>query len=460
MPAPARVAALRALLIVDDGQTTVGDALARTRNRLADRRDRALATEIVTGTLRWQAALDFLIERASGRALDRLDVGSRSILRSGAFQLLHLARVPASAVVNDSVDLAKAGRRPGSASFINAVLRRIVRDGAAALPPRPPELALPRPGAAASAASGALLDYLSITLSHPRWLVARWVERFGAEEAEKMATFNNVSPRATLRPNVRVTSSDALRAAMLEDHVVVEPSRFAPGALTVVGGHPTMERERAGEYWIQDESSQLVAFLVDVTGGGPLLDLCASPGGKSLITAERAGIQATIVSADSRRRRLELLRDTLGRFGASNVRVVGLDGTRSLPFRRPFSSVLVDAPCSGLATIRRDPEVRWRRHPNDFPDLVRRQLALLTTASSAVAPGGQLVYATCSSEPEENQWVVDRFLDAAGVFAREEVARVDSRMARDLFDASGDFQPRPNTHGLEAFFAARLRRLR
>ena len=446
MTAPARTAAYRALRAVTSGRADLPTALHVSRQQLSDERDRSLAAEIVTGALRWQRSLDHLIGHFAQRRLAKLDVEVLTILRLSLYQILHLDRVPASAIVDDAVTLTRAARKPSASGFVNAVLRSTLRQRhKLPLPPRPPD----------AANREAALAYLGITHSHPEWLVARWLDRYGFDAAERWVQFNNTTPPLTLRANrLRVTREQAM-AALAADRVETEPARFAPDGLVVSSGSP-LRRPADGTVFVQDEASQLVSLVVDARPDSRVLDLCASPGGKTIAIAADMKSTGTIVATDVRALRLALLRETIGSSGATHVAVVRVATTGSLPFGAIFDRVLVDAPCSGLGTVRRDPDIRWRRREEELAVLARDQIALLTRASEVVRHGGRLIYVTCSSEPEENDGVVDAFLDAREDFARLDLRNDGHPLLAPFIDERGQFRTSPATHGLEAFFAAVL----
>ncbi|MPY87214.1 MAG: 16S rRNA (cytosine(967)-C(5))-methyltransferase RsmB [Luteitalea sp.] len=459
MTAPARLAAWRALRLVHERGTDLPIALGRTRDGLPDARDRALATEIALGVLRWRAALDYLIARAGKRSVGAIDPSVLDVLRIGVYQLRHLTRVPAAVVVDEAVDMAKRARHPRAAGFVNALLRKIAATDEAGLPPAPS----PEPPASAGRAGPwrrRAREHLSIALSHPTWLVERWLDRYGFEDAAKIARFNNGSAPVTLRANLLRTTAPALADALLTNGVRTQPGRYAPDALIVSAGQPlTTPLFREGACFVQDEASQVIGTLAAAACRAPVLDACAAPGGKTLALAAALGTVAAsgprIVAADSRRARMRLLRDTLDRAGAAAVTLVQLDLACGLPFREAFQSVLVDAPCSGLGTLRRDPDIRWKRTPDDLTRFASVQRAMLREAAEAVRPGGRLVYATCSGEPEENDEVVRGFLGERGGFAlidARTLSMPDSVGA--LVDARGFLRTLPHVHGLEAFFAA------
>ena len=442
MIAAARVAAYEVLRAVSARRADLPAALARARTSLADERDRALAGEIATGAVRWQGTFDHLVAHYAQRPLHRLDPEILDILRLTLFQLLHLDRVPASAAVNDAVDLARRAGKKSAAPLVNALLRRVSRErGRLPLPPRP------------SGDPAAELDYLERALSHPRWLAERWRDRYGFDAAEAWCRFNNAPAPLTLRAN-RLKLAPAELADRLSRHgVETEPARFAPDALIARTGNPLLTPlAHTGEFFVQDETSQLVAIATAVRPGDRVFDACAAPGGKTTAMAAAMENRGLIVAADLRPKRVRLLADTMRAAGtASVVHVVQANAAEPLPFRDVFDCVLIDAPCSGLGTVRRDPDIKWRRSPAEFAALADLQLRILTAAAAVVRPGGRLVYSTCSSEPEENEQVVDAFLAAHPEFSAQPVVLPG---AAALVNEAGHLRTLPFRDQLEAFFAA------
>ncbi|MDO8794824.1 MAG: 16S rRNA (cytosine(967)-C(5))-methyltransferase RsmB [Vicinamibacterales bacterium] len=449
MLAPARRAAYRALRAVASGSHDLPSACALEDGGLRDPRDRALMREIVTGTLRWRRRLDHLIEAFAKRTVERIDPEVRTILELSAHQLLHLDRVPAAAVVDDAVTLTKMVRKTSAAGFVNAVLRGITRRRTnLPLPPRP----------APDASVADQVAYLGITLSHPDWLVARWLDRLGFEDTERWLLFNNEIPPACLRVNPLRGPRDGCLAALRAAGVSATPARWAPGAFFVESGDP-QPVTAAGLAFIQDEASQLVASLVQAGPGARVLDTCAAPGGKTTAIAARMEDDGLIVACDVRPRRMRLLGDTVRLSAASAIRLVQIGATGPLPVAPIFDWVLVDAPCSGLGTLRRDPDAKWARTAADLPALVAAQGALLARAAEVVRPGGRLVYATCSSEPEENDGVVRSFLDAHPEFTLIDLSQaLPAGMPPEVIDRGGVLRTSPHRHGLEAFYGAVLAR--
>jgi 16S rRNA (cytosine967-C5)-methyltransferase len=448
--APARVAAYEILRRVSNGASDLPSAVASVRDRLEDERDRALATDIATGTVRWRAALDHLAAHFARRPAARLDPEVLDVLRLSVYQLLHLTRVPASAVVDDAVDLVKRAGKRSASGLVNAVLRSVSRQRRdLPLPPRP----------AKGAPREQLLAYLSVTLSHPRWLAERWLDRAGFERAEAWMTFDNTAPVLTLRANPIRTTRERLIGSLRNRGVQAERTRYAPDGVHVPGGS-VHDVVAAGDAVIQDEASQLVAALAGSSPGPLVLDTCASPGGKTTAIAAALGPGERIIACDVRDRRVSLLRRTVQTTGVSNVRLVQADLTEPVPFKAAFSTVIVDAPCSGLGTLRRDPDIRWRRHEADLPSLAAVEQQMLEYASAAVAPGGRLVYATCSSEPDENEAVAAAFSARHPEFTPVRASRANAAIASELEDDQGCLRTAPDRHGLELFFGAVFERVR
>ena len=434
MIAPARLAALDALRQIDAERLDMGEAVARVRKPLSDERDRALLLEVVSGTLRMRAALDHQLALRLSRPIGRLDGMVRDILRMSAFQLMYLTRTPSSAVINDAVDLTRRGGMTSATGLVNAVLRSLNRDRQKLTWPARP---------ADAAGAEAMAGYFSVVHSHPEWLVARWLGRYGAADTERWLTFNNHGPALCLVPNRALASREALEEELKSDGVDTQRTTRASHGLHVTSGQALGTRAfREGRCLVQDEASQLIGELVGAQRGDRILDLCASPGGKTVAMAADLGPSGLIVATDVRRHRLRVLTDTLGRCRITRAHVVQVPATGGLPFAEgSFDRILIDAPCSGLGTVRRDPDIRWRVAETDLPALAATQLALLQRTASLVRPGGTLVYSTCSSEPEENQQVVAAF-----------------RSGHSAFTVAREHQTLPFRDGLEAFFGAVLER--
>lgn len=418
------------------------------------RADAALTTEITLGVLRWQRLLDFLLERHLDRKAERLDLEVLLALRLGLYQLRFLERVPAHAAVSEAVELAKLAKKRSAGALVNAVLRRAAPEAKV----RGEALEKLLPTGIVTA------ERLAILHSHPTWLVERWLQAFGAERTAALLEANNRAPRlccAVLNSN----ETDAVAQSLREGGLEISPGRWLRSALTLSGGNPTSaEAFRQGRISLQDEASQMVAHLVDAKTGQNVLDLCAAPGGKTILLARAAAPEGRVIAGDLHSHRLRSTREQLARTHTSNVDLVALDGTQQLPFVRGFDRILVDAPCSGSGTLARNPEIRWRLSAEDLAQTHRQQVAMLRNALEALAPGGRLVYSTCSLEAEENEQVVAEVLSGdASVRVIEGVAALAQHLrsggtAAALFDSCGHFRTFPPESGTDGFFAAVLQR--
>jgi 16S rRNA (cytosine967-C5)-methyltransferase len=409
--------------------------------------DRAFATELVYGTLRWRGRIDHLLRRCLERDLDRLEPLVATALRLGAYQIL-FARVPASAAVDESVRCVRALGAERSTGLVNAVLRRLAREHAS----------MPLP-----TLEDDPLGHLMHALSLPQWIAGRWIESFGAEEAAALAAACNEVPPLCVRVNPQASTREALLAELSERYPEARVCRFARyGIVLGRGGNPTLDPAfRDGRFTVQDEASQLVLDLLDPQPGERVLDACAAPGGKASAIAERVGAQGAVLALDRNERRLDLVRRAARRLRLANLVCRAADLTRPLPAglaEPPFDRVLVDAPCSGLGTLRRNPDARWRVHPSDPERLADTQRILLRNAARALRPGGVLVYSTCTLLPEENEAVVEGFLRESAGFA---IAAADTAPAplRELQDEHGFLRTLPHRHDCDGFFAARIERI-
>ena len=402
---PARSAAFEILREVEAGAfSSVLLAAAEPKLKLPDR---ALTHELVLGVLRWQLWLDKLIEHYSKRAVATLDLPVRLALRIGLYQLRFLERVPAAAAVNESVNLVRSARVSSAAAFVNAVLRRAIRESAF----DPSSLLDP-------------LEKLAVQTSHPVWLVRRWIDAFGEVEAEAFARANNLVPPTAFR--VVEGDFEGILAQLQEVGGIVDPSAVARGAWRVSGATSVLRELVAnGKIYLQDEASQLVAQTVNVEPGERVLDLCAAPGGKTTLMAQRAEDRGLIVAADRSAKRLETVLKITASHNLTSIKSLLLDAAQELPFENSaFDRILVDAPCSGTGTLRRNPEIRWRISENDIHELAAQQKLFLKNAARVLKPGGQLVYSTCSVERDENEEVIHNFLREHPDFKLEKSLRL------------------------------------
>lgn len=398
--------------------------------------DRDLMTELTYGVLRWRNRLDFILSHHSKRALERIDDVALTALRLGVYQLKFLSRVPTHAAVDESVRLVRHFGAPRAVPFVNAVLRNIVRQ------PEAPRL---------PSAEEDPLRYLETTLSHPGWLARRYLDRLGFEAAKARCLAQNEPPPLHVRVSLRAGPMEHTIETLSTEGVAASAIPSAPRALLVTGGALRQTTlYRAGHLYIQDAGSQLVADLIAPSGDERVVDVCSAPGGKALAIADRLP-NGKIVALDRRTKRAALVRSLSAKHGADNVMVAVADG-RALPLRGTFGHILLDAPCSSSGTLRRNPDIKWRLSPESFTKHSELQLALLEAASSHLAPGGKLVYATCSSEPEENEGVIDAFLARRSEFR---ALAVEGAFAR----ADGAFETRPEREPMDGYFARVLTRI-
>ncbi len=439
---PARRAAFEILRRVEDEGSFAAPLLAGGTDELTPE-DRALCYELALGVLRWQLWLDALAEHYAGRPVEKLDAPVRRALRLGLYQLRFLARVPARAAVNESVNLAHAARLRSAAPFINAVLRRAVRE-----PEFDPAASITEP-----------LQKISVETSHPLWLVERWARESGTEEAAAFARANNASAPTAFRVNQLRAGAEKVFERLSGAGVEVSESRVAPGAWRVKqaqgGVAATLMRTLVGEghIYLQDEASQLVAHVLGARAGERVLDACAAPGSKTTHIASLAGDAALVVAGDRYEHRLRLVKEASERQGLKSVRALVLNAEATLPFAEgAFDRVLVDAPCTGTGTLRHNPEIRWRITPADIEELASKQRRILEEAARVLSPGGRLVYSTCSVEREENEEVVASFLAAHADFIQVEARPAPSH----LLTETGAARTSPQRDGVDGFFVAAL----
>jgi 16S rRNA (cytosine967-C5)-methyltransferase len=404
--------------------------------------DRRLITQLVLGTIAWQGRLDYELERVASRALDTLAPEVLAVLRMALFQLRILTRVPPHAAVDTAVTLARESSGDGLARFVNAVLRNALRSPVAS-PARDHDE----------------LTYLAVVHSHPRWLVAKFIEWFGARDAEALLAANNRAAPNVLRLNLARGDAGEL-ASRLEREGFDIASRGRFPETVVLGSAPLFDAHalRDGICSPQAEASQLVARMLAPARDATVVDCAAAPGGKAAHLAELTGPGGTIVAVDLSLAGLRKTRALATRLGHRNVYVARVDAASALPLRpQSFDYVLLDAPCTGTGTLREHPEIRWRLRPDDFARMAMLQTRMLEQAAALLCPQGIIIYSVCSLAPEEGSGIVEDFL------ARHPRLKIDmpptlrERMG-ELIDANGYLRTRPDRGGLDGFFAARLMR--
>jgi 16S rRNA (cytosine967-C5)-methyltransferase len=408
--------------------------------------DRAFITEIVYGSVKWRLMLDRVIAHYSNIKMGKLSPWIVNILRMGVYQLLHMTRVPASAACNESVKLATRYGHRASAGFVNAVLRKVAKDGAdAALPSKEKDFA----------------DYLSVKYSYPGWLVDKFIKLFGPGFAESLLDAGNAVPEMTVRANTLRITVPGLIERLNEEGVEAVPGRYASEAV-IIKSHVSVAGLKAfqeGLFQVQDESSMLVAGVLAPMPGERVLDACSAPGGKTTHIAQLMKNRGIIIAGDIHRHKLKLVDDTASRLGIdiikSEIRDAAVPDAR---YDRAFDRVLLDAPCTGLGIIRRKPDIKWARETKDIDSISALQKKMLKAVSESVKPGGVLVYCTCTILPEENEEIITDFLQNNPGFAEDDIAPY--LPAGIAVHAKGSMlQIYPNRDGMDGFFIARLKRV-
>jgi 16S rRNA (cytosine967-C5)-methyltransferase len=444
--------ALKVLNRIGDGDRTLDGVLekAATADAFESRRDRALFNALVYGVLRWRRKLDHILDHLVDRPLKKIDPRVLDVLRLGLYQIVYLDRVPDSAAVNTAVNLVRRLPAEWAVGFVNAVLRRAVRE----------HQQVPFP-------SGEIRDAASLALnkSFPEWIIKRWLARFGAGDTIRLCDTLNQPATLTLRANtLKIGAAELLpRIGALSQGAV--RTSFAPDgirncrAAATLFEHPIFHQ---GLCAVQDEAAQLIALLVDPRPGDRVLDGCAGQGGKSAHMAALMQDRGEIVAVDRSAKRLERLVGEMKRLGVSIVTPLELDLDRAVnskDLEHPFDRILIDAPCSGLGVIRRNPDIKWSPLKQDLGRYRNIQSGLLDLAAPLVKPGGVLVYAVCSSEPEETETVIADFLKNHPEFAINTGSEALTGARFQPLLVQSCFCTYPKHVEMDGFFGARLKRM-
>jgi 16S rRNA (cytosine967-C5)-methyltransferase len=420
------------------------DSLFKSRPGLEER-DRAFVSQLVQGSVRWRARLDWTIRQSSDSPLRRISIPVLNILRLALYQVFFLERVPESAAVNEAVTQAKKRYPPYVVSFVNAVLRKACRSkNHLSFPDR----------------HKSPVEYLSVFHSYPEWLVRKWIREWGIDFSEALLEAQNRIPALTVRCNLlKINRDDLLRRLKDESGIVGKPTPYSPGGvhLTDFRGKVDQNREfKDGLFQVQDEAAQLTSILLSPAAGEGVLDLCAGYGGKTTHLAELMGDQGKVIALDRNHARLVSLATNAVRLGIRNAVAVAADASRNLSslFRARFDRIVVDPPCSGLGVLSRHPDGKWNKKEEDIPRLAQMQKAILNSGCALLRPGGTLLYATCTLSREENEGVIEACL--AG---NKDMSLVDLRdrapqWAGDLIDDRGFLRTFPHRHHMDGFFGA------
>jgi 16S rRNA (cytosine967-C5)-methyltransferase len=416
------------------------------RGTVSDK-DRSLLTEIVYGTLRWRGRIDFYLKQLTRRPLEETDPFIRNLLRITLYQITFLNRIPEYAAVNEAVNLAKAHAGSRVSGFVNGVFRNFIRLKKTATPPDPNTCGV-----------AALADYWS----HPEWLIKNWIEYLGSNDIAPLLAANNRQAPLVLRVNIIRTDREALLSAFKARGIEALPTNWSPQGIVLHSQVPIdqLPGHQEGVFQVQGESSQLVAYLLDPQPGENILDACAAPGGKTTHLAELMGDKGQVTAVDRSPRGIEKINQNAFRLGLKSIRTMQADMTKQVAGveELTYDRILVDAPCSGLGTLRSHPEIKWNRGTGDLTRLRDLQRKILTQAASYLKPDGILVYSTCTLTAVENENTVDEFLGRHGEFVLEDAASYLPDKAKQLVRGKY-FLALPHTHDTDGFFAARLRRV-
>ena len=438
-----RALALSTLLQLEDGKSAnaVLDHILSTSN--LDQRDRGLVTALVDGTLRWQGRLDYQIQHLLDKPLSSLPVPIRLLLRMSAYQMTLLDRIPAHATVHDAVSLARRYGHEGTAKLVNAVLRRLQRDVA--------EIAFPDPATDPVA-------YLAAFYSHPAWLVERWLKRFGFDETSALLQSNNNTPPVTLRVNRRWITRDGLQMFLKMHGVETEPTVISPWGLTVVsGGDPRdLAEYHEGLFTVQGEGSMVMVELLRPGRNRKGWDLAAGVGGKTTHLAEWVDDTGQLLATDTSAERLQVLGAQQNRLQLNSIEITIADARNYFVEADSLDYALLDAPCSGTGSLRRQADARWKKDPSQFKELIDLQADLLRAAARAIKSGGFLLYCTCSLEEEENQQQVSQFLLENPQWSQQIAGDKMRNLPLEARLPDGAVQLLPHINGTDGFYAARL----
>lgn len=441
---PVREIALKALHRVEMRDVLPRDALHVLFRRYGyPVRDRAFATELVYGAIRWRRRLDWILGRLLRGKPESLTPWIRLILHMGLYQLMLMDQIPAAAATHESVQLARRYGHEGTVRLTNAVLRSAIRQ----------RDLLSRPALGGDPAAD-----LGVTHSYPDWLAKRWIDRYGVESAAVLMEAGNRPPPLSVRVNSARSTPEDLAESLSSLGIQAGPGQWLDDFLIIrhAGDLKGLAAHEAGLFQVQDESAGLAVRFLGPKTGETVVDLCCAPGGKTTYIAQIVGAGGRVIACDSSLHRLRRVEEHRRRMGLGQVCLVVMNG-RAPGVNLKADRVLVDAPCSGLGTIARRPDLRWRRKAEDIARLRGEQLELLEKGAGMVKPGGVLVYSTCTIEPEENEDVVTAFCDRHPGFRPDSPEGWPAELVGVMVGADR-IVTLPPVHGVDGSFAARLRR--
>ncbi|MCP4347019.1 MAG: 16S rRNA (cytosine(967)-C(5))-methyltransferase RsmB [Desulfobacterales bacterium] len=424
------------------------------KNSLISKRDRSLLSALVFGVLRWRGRLDYIIGYFSRTPLDKIDPGLLNIFRLGLFQIIYMDRIPVSAAVNTSVEMAKQYSDPWIVRFANGLLRNAARKYETVCFPNVNKYPA---------------DSLAAEKSFPKWLIKRWLNRFGLKETGMLCDAVNMIPKITLRTNTLATGRKQLAKAIEPFAEDIELTDYSSDGILFSRPKtpiPEMKPFKKGWFQVQDEAAQLISCLLNPQPGQTVLDACAGLGGKTGHIAHIMKNQGRIAAMDKDERKLLQLKSEMDRIGVSIVTLWQHNLNKSLKNNlqssilnlKSFDRVLVDAPCSGIGVIRRNPDTKWFKTEEDLPWYKERQIKFMDNVASLVKSGGLLVYAVCSTEPEENEEVAEAFLGNHPEFVLEKDFSGLPEKALSIVNQDGYLKTFPHINNMDGFFAACFKR--
>ncbi len=452
MAKTARTASLDILNTIDQGNGTLDNILDEvlSRHPFFSKKDRALLQAVVYGVLRWRARLDWIIAHFSATRLDRIDPKVMNILRLGLFQIIYLNRIPVSAAVNTSVEMAKFVKKPYVVRFVNGLLRNAAR--------KYQQVSYPD-------ANQDPVTALAVQKSFPEWIVRRWLNRFGRQDTELLCDAVNTIPPLTIRCNTLKSDRKTLLKCVESDVEHAEYTTYSPTGILLSNPRRSIGKIKSfesGKFQVQDEAAQLVTFLLHPRPGETILDACAGLGGKTGHIAQMMRNQGKLIAMDNNGKKLLRLKSEMHRLGISLVtpRIHDLNDPPGGEFTQKFDRILLDAPCSGLGVLRRNPDAKWRKKEQDLTRQSRRQVIFLNNLAHLVKPNGTLVYCVCSLEPEENESVINEFMNTHRNFAIESDRDKLPDKARSLLTGNGYLKTFPHFHNMDGFFAVCMKRMK
>ncbi len=449
----ARHNAFKVLNLVDESQRPLDAVMEEIlpEGRFPSKRDRAFIQTIVYGVLRWRGRIDWIIDHFSNVKIQRIDPKVLNALRMGLFQIIFLDRVPASAAVNTSVELTKTVAEPYVVKFVNAILRKA---GAA-------HTDVPFPQFDRDPAAS-----ITATQSFPEWLVKRWLKRFGPEECRALCSFINTIPPITVRVNNLRTNREELHRDLAQETESTTATRHAPMGLSFVNPRlpiPKMTTYQKGWFQVQDEAAQLISLFLAPLSGEKIMDACAGLGGKTGHIAQLMENKGRIIAVDKNRKKLGILRSEMMHLGISTVTTRSMDLTltpKAGEGTPGFDRILLDAPCSGLGVLRRNPDAKWALAKQNLAPFQKRQIDMLTHLAPLLKVNGTLLYTVCSMEPEENEGVVEAFIQKHPGFMVDKEQENIPDTVRPFIDGDGYFRTFPHVHNMDGFFSVRFKRIK